>query len=751
MFLPLCLLAAFGLTMIQSEGVISGIVRDARSGEPLARVRIALAGTTWRSQTDGEGRFVLSGLPPGQYTLQAVTVGYRTVRRTFTLSEAGQIEFEIALSPETFHQTESVEVTADVFEPLRTDSPSEITMAGDEIKNLGSVLADDPLRAAQALPGIRSNDDFDGRFSLRGASWERIGLYLDDILLHVPFHTLQGESATGSMAIFNGDMVETMALHAAAPPARFADRTGGILEVTTREGGRIARSFRATASASNAAVMAEGPLGRGRRGSWLASARKSYFQYIIRRTATTEPTIAFGFADGQGKLSYDLTPHHHVDLTVLEGYADLDRTRSRPRLGVNSVMLAENHITLASAGWRYTPPARVVASSRIAWMRERFENLSRDHLALAGGYYGEWSWTGNATWLWRDDASLEFGASARRLRADGFVYRYQFNPFLVRRLDEYRGVALRGGGYLQQSLRPWHGRLQLTAGGRWDKHSASRPDPWNPSASIAVAPRTATRIYAAWGRYAQFPDLHWLHSFLGGPGLRPERATHYSAGWEQRLGERTRLRLEAYQREDRELLFRPLYEPRLAAGRILPQRLDAPVSNSLRGRARGVEIFLQQRTANRLTGWIAYAYGQSRMQDAVTGARFPADFDQKHGLNVYLGYRVRPTVHVSMRWIYGSGFPIPGFLRKEGERYFLAEERNRVRLPAYHRVDLRTNKAFVFDRWKLTLYAEVINLTNHANYRFESFNGYNARTGQAFLTLDKMFPVIPSAGFLLEF
>jgi hypothetical protein len=735
----------------QPHGLVSGVVLDAQTGEPLARVRLSLVGAPWQTQSDAQGRFSLTGIPAGQYTLQAATVGYRMVRKTFSLAEGQQVEFEIVLSPDTFRHSDSVEVRGDVFEPVKADSPSQLTLEGNEVKNLGSVLADDPLRAAQALPGVSSNDDFDSRFSLRGASWERIGLYLDDVLLHVPFHTLQGESATGSMTLFNGDMVDALVLHAAAPPARFGDRTAGILEVTTREGSRTRRSFRVTASASNAGFMAEGPIGRSRRGAWLVSARKSYFQYIIRRTATTEPTLAFGFSDVQGKLTFDLTPHQQISLGLIEGLSDLDRTRSRPRLGVNSVMLADNHVTLASLGWRYTPASRFVASSRAAWMRERFDNRSRDELPLAGGYYGEWAWTSNATWLWRDDAPLDAGASLRRLRADGFIYRYQFNPFVTRRLDEYRGTALRGGGYLQQSFRPWQGRFQLVMGARWDRHDATGTSTYSPFLSLSLAPEPRTRIHLGWGEYAQFPDLHWLFSFLGGTHLLPERAVHYTAAIERRLGERSRVRAEIYERRDRDLLFRPLYEPRLVAGRILPQRLDAPVVNSLRGRARGFEVFFQQRTANRLTGWIAYSWGHTRMRDGASGAEFPSDFDQKHGVNVYVSYRVRPTVNLSMRWIYGSGFPIPGFFRKEGDRYFLAAERNRVRLPSYHRGDFRINKAFVFDRWKLTLYGEIVNLTNHANYRFDSFNGYNARTAQAFLTLDKMFPVIPSAGLLLEF
>jgi hypothetical protein len=66
------------------------------------------------------------------------------------------------------------------------------------------------------------------------------------------------------------------------------------------------------------------------------------------------------------------------------------------------------------------------------------------------------------------------------------------------------------------------------------------------------------------------------------------------------------------------------------------------------------------------------------------------------------------------------------------------------------RADFRVNKAWTHDKWKLTLYGEVINLTNRTNYIFDILDSYNSKTGQAFLTLDKLFPILPSAGLVFE-
>ncbi|MGC9971145.1 MAG: TonB-dependent receptor [Bryobacteraceae bacterium] len=734
----------------QQPAGIRGMVRDAQSGEPLARVRVLLLATPYQAITDAEGRFDLSGVPPGGYILQVSTVGYRLAKKEFRLAEGQAQEFEVILSPDSFRQTDSVEVRTDPFESLRTASPSEYTLAGSELKNLASVLADDPLRAVQTLPGVTSDDDFNARFSMRGADYSRIGLYLDDVLLHSPFHTVQAEDASGTLTIFNGDMVEDMALYSGAPPARYADRTAGALDVRMREGSRRLASYRATAGASNAGMMAEGPLGEQGRGSWMAGIRKSYLEYIVKRTSS-DPTLAGGFWDAQGRLSYDLFPKLNLSLSVFEGRSGLDRSETRDQLGINSIMIGGYHFTLANLGWRYTPGARFFVTSRAAFAREKSDSLNRDNLALAGGHYAEGVWNTNATWVWAEQNTLDFGWSLRRRRDNGFSNQYQFNPFAVRLLDGYGGNGILMGGYFQQALALLGGRLRVSAGGRWDRDSTSASTALSPQASVAFQPRPSTRLQLGWGQYAQFPELSSLLSRIGGRHLIPERAIHYLAALEQRLGDRSRLRLELYQRQDRDLFFRPFADPRLIDGCIYNPPVDPLIYNSMRGYARGAEIYFQRRTANRFTGWVSYALSYARVRDGLARISFPADEDQRHTVNIYGSYRIRPTVNLSTRWVYGSGFPVPGFFRKVGAQYYLAEERNAVRLDPYHRTDVRINKAFVFNRWKLTLYSEVINLANRANYRYDSFDGYNAKSGAAWPGFSKMFPILPSAGVALEF
>jgi hypothetical protein len=742
----LILLLLSGLAAAQEGAPLRGFVRDAQTGEAVARARVTLICGERRTsiETGAGGEFRITAEPG--CVVEAAAVGYRPRR-----APAGDAqELELALTPDYLVRQDRIDVTSGPFDPVLESSPSERTLTGAEMKNLGGVLADDPLRAVQSLPGVSANNEYVAQFSLRGAGFTHVGLYLDGLLLHSPFHAVQTQASTGSLTLFPGDIIEEMTVHLGAPPVRYADRAAGALDVRLRDGWRDNVRLRVNAGVAGIGGMAEGPWARGR-GSWMTAVRRSFLQYLLRRSAAEE-TLAFGFVDTQSRIAYDLTPRQRLHLTLLDGASDLDRSRGRDRLGLNGIMLGEYRMSIASAAWTWVPNNRATVTQRGVWLRERFVNRNPSELDLQGGLYGEWISNTDAQWQWSPSSGVAAGASFRRLRDGGFLNRYQFNPLAIQRRETWDATAWRSGGYVEHHAATRGGRLRAAAGARWDGSTATAPQTLSPHVSLIARAAPSTRIQAAWSQSVQYPELSLLSlSLTGNPALLPTRAAHAVLAVEQNLSARTRLRIETFQRTERDLPFQPLLEPRLLRdGRVFVPPVNPPWLNSTRGRARGVEVFLQRRSVNRLSGWISYAWGRARWFDGVTGSRSFSDFDQRHAVNAYGSYRLRPTVLLSTRYAYGSNFPIPGFFRQQGNLYFLAPERNLVRLPAYHRADLRLAKSFQWEKWRGTFYAEIVNLTNRTNLRYDSFGGFRANTGQAFPRTDRLFPILPAAGVTFE-
>jgi hypothetical protein len=360
-----------GCAALASAADVTGRVVDARGGEGLARVRVQLAGAATETTTDEAGRFRFESVPQGAYILHVETVGYRLLKRDLEIS-GDDILLKVVLSPDTFRRTDSVDVKAGVFEPVAAASPSEQTLSSTEVKNLGTVLMDDPVRAVHSMPGVVSSDDFYAQFSVRGAPYQKVGFYLDDVLLHAPFHTVQGITDGGSVSILNTDMLETLALLPAAFPSRYADRSGAALDVRTRDGSRTQASLRGSVNMTGATALGEGPIGK--RASWLASVRRSYLQSLVDRLSD-DPSLAIGFFDYHGKLTIDLTARQSLSLHIVDGTTDIDRTERRALYGVNSLVEADYHASTAKLGWRWSHSEKLLVSATAAWLRERYDNV----------------------------------------------------------------------------------------------------------------------------------------------------------------------------------------------------------------------------------------------------------------------------------------------------------------------------------------------------------------------------------------
>jgi hypothetical protein len=252
------------------------------------------------------------------------------------------------------------------------------------------------------------------------------------------------------------------------------------------------------------------------------------------------------------------------------------------------------------------------------------------------------------------------------------------------------------------------------------------------------------------GIYRQFPDFEQVIGALGLPGAGAQRAKQYDFGFEQRIGSSIRWQATIFDREEEGFFRRPGAETRLVNGRVVRGAVTAPYENALHGYARGVELLIQRRSTRGVSGWLAYSYGRAHRTDTLTHESYWSDLDQRHAVNLYLSFRISDRTNISTKIRSGTNVPAPGYYEQRGDEFFVNSMRNTLRLPTYSRLDVRANRTFNWARKRLTLFAEVINLFNRDNVRFNP-PGVNTATGRVSNLFESLIPIVPSAGILIEF
>jgi iron complex outermembrane receptor protein len=144
-------------TAIAQQGTIVGRVVDAESGEPLSGVDVELVVGTNRVQapvsTGEDGRFRISGVPNGRYSIVFTTIGFEARRVDGVSVQAGEGTTtlgNVELTSIVF-RLNPVVVTASRTQEKALDSPSSVyTVESEEIEERTATTAVDYIRA---LPG----------------------------------------------------------------------------------------------------------------------------------------------------------------------------------------------------------------------------------------------------------------------------------------------------------------------------------------------------------------------------------------------------------------------------------------------------------------------------------------------------------------------------------------------------------------------------------------------------------------------
>jgi hypothetical protein len=416
-FMRVLLCALLILAPVASRAAeIKGKVTNALGGEALGQVEVSVLGTRFSAITSHSGEFTIPNLTPGKYALRLNAVSYRLLTVPFTLATDADIkEFSITMVPDNFRRADKVEVRGDLFQVSDSPATTEMNLTSSEIRETSTVFADDPFRAVQTLPGVSAegNNEFFAEFSVMGAAFPNVGVYIDDVVVLNPFHEIGNFSEGASLGVLTSEVVEEMKLLPAAFPERYGDADGAALDIHTRDGSRSAPLFRITAGIAASEILGEGWFNSSRKGSWLASARKSYINYLIHGRIQDAANV--GFEDADLKLSYDLTPRQNLDLFVTDGHTNMSMN---DQASFSNVQYASGNsdFTLARAGWRWALSPHLLLDTRAAYIREPDKLFNNVSTLLTKTDHREWVGGAGVSWAWAQDHVLQAGLSERRIR-----------------------------------------------------------------------------------------------------------------------------------------------------------------------------------------------------------------------------------------------------------------------------------------------------------------------------------------------
>lgn len=727
----------------QGTGTIHGMVVDTEGGSPIEEVSVRLQDTGATTSTDASGHFTFNDVAAGDHELYISVVNFLLVTKKVTVTAGVSADVTVALTQGTGTYSESVSVVGDAA-GRTSAAPVESEVHGIELQLLSGLLANDPLRAVQVMPGVTTGDDFRSEFAVRGAGPAQTGFIFEGISTRFMLHTVREVTDAGSIAMVNGEVIDSVALRSGSYPQTHGNRNGAEVEFQLRNGSRDRVRAHVSVSAVDASAVAEGPLGMKQRGSWLVSARKSYLDLVLKRLYQDQ-TVNFGFFDAQSKLGWDLSSTQHLDLSVTGGRSRLDLVPDAVT-NPNDLRDAMTESGIGVVGWRWAPSPRSSVSQRFAIIGNTFRNSSPSGLSLDDGGTTEYVYRADASRAQSTRVSLDGGVEWRSAAASGSELRASGTRMVTR--ERYDGTDARIGAYVSSTLKV--GRLALMPGvrvDRWAMTDIVAASPWT-QGTLVLGHRLTLRGGA--GVYRQMAEVDQVIGLRGNRSLEPSRSVHTDLGIEGRLRDHVRWQVTGYNRDDRGWLRLPLDEVRLVGSSVLSASTVTVWQNALDGYARGVEWLVEKHGERGVSGWLSYAYGVNRYKDRINGERFWGDHDQRHTFNAFGSYRLSDRTSASVRFRAGSNTPAPGYWTSRNGLYYVSATRNDLRIPQYARLDLRANRTFTRRQGRLTLFVEVLNVLNRNNERFLE-RAVNRRTLETVRPFESMLPLVPSAGLLVEF
>ena len=738
---------------------LAGVTVTLRDTDDPSRAPVVVHGGT-------RGRFTAPFLHPGTWQVQIARPDY--VTRTFevTLQPGQVIDGSFQLPAE-----EGLEVVVygdrptwrEVDRGKREADPRPVTgeyvLTRRDIESTPGSM-EDVVRAAHALPGVVSDGDLLSGMNVRGGDQGDVVYLLDGVPLDSPFHL------AGYNSIFNPDMIQSVRFFAGAPPADVPAGTSAVMDVHSwdgrpREPGK-GLDGAIDLSAGDARGFVLGPIDKQGHLTFALAARRTfleaYFQVLKWFNVLDTAFVAPEFSELSGRLSWRPNDHQQTILTALRGGDSLGVINSGDQslVQVSGDFELHSGLTLLSLSHTWTPSDHAGVRAVAAWTEDRSTQIrtlagSTQRLDRLRRLYGRLDahWTGGPVTLQAGgDVSGLTAATTGTIEDKRYVPAWTQAGLADLGLPAIDVAAerhwLEASAYGQVEVK---GPVRLRAGARaWQSSLAGGPF-LSPSLGISVPFPTGTIPKVSWGRYVKLQrDPVLVDPTLGNPNLAPERAEHLVVGLDQGFAVphtsiHGLLRVEAYRITLHDLVVNP-DDPSVLAS-------EPAYTNQGTGTNSGVDVMAVARAGrwSAQASWSLLHAVRENPRNTLFPQTVAPPWDQRQTLTLMGDWQAFPHWKLTARYSFHTGRPVSDVTPASADTVALTCL-NCDRLGTLHEVDLRAEWRRAYAHYRLTFYAEVLNV---GNIQSPFLPIQSVQDGQLVTSTLNHLPMRPFVGLRLDF
>lgn len=698
------------------KALVRGMLMNGNTDSAVANIILKFIDLDTLVKTNRYGLFELN-IPVGIHTLTIEADDFQPMQRSIKVYSDGNIIIKLF---ENSLMLPEVVIGGSAQQRLENAQAGQSMMTVKEIKRLPTLLGEvDVLKALLTLPGVSNTGEVGSGYNVRGGNIDQNLILQDGVFYLNPSHVL------GLFSAFNPDAIKNVTLFKGNVPAQYGGRTASVLDIKLKDPDDQKWSVFGGIGPISSKLFIEGPIVKDKT-SFFVGTRFTYSDWVLK--LVRDPNLkssSAGFYDLNFKLFHRLSTTSTLQFSGYQSKDDFNyahqfgygwRTRS---YSATFTQQLKNQMLLSGAliysqskndfNDQTTPVSNLLQNGltyykskwNLAWQPLRNHTINAGLEAIRYIPLPQSFQSASGQDVTNESVAQSKGDEAALYINDEFSLQSHLKLSLGFRFSAYRNIGTEKVYQYQQGLPR---TAQNTIGSQ--VYADGETIKWyhgsEPRASIAYLLSDHSSVKMSYNRLYQY--IHLISNTaaatpvdlwqMSNSFLAPQRADNFSIGFFKNLNNNEwETSVEVYYKK-----LADLVEYKDFAKLLRNDHLETELF-PVKGKSYGAELFVK-RLKNNPTGYISYTWSRSLRQspgifpDEVInhGNWYASNFDKPHNLNIVFDLQLRKTMFFSANFVYSTGrpqtTPISEFYLGDGGIFLNYSQRNSIRIPDYHRLDL---------------------------------------------------------------